>query len=166
MANKSQLWRTTQISGGFSFTTNARMDIIGITEGLKKIKEPGNIVIYLSNGYVIDTLTKGWLEKWKKNRFKKKKHVDLWKKLDTVLQENTHVISYKHSKEVKFYKDFQLAEQLGKTMSGKKNLPNDLRPNDKGDGLFEDTGATQSEILEIEDDKPILDSICVDASTI
>jgi ribonuclease HI len=65
------------------------MDIIGITEGLKKIKEPGNIVIYLSNGYVIDTLTKGWLEKWKK-----KKHVDLWKKLDTVLLENTHVISY------------------------------------------------------------------------
>jgi hypothetical protein len=51
-------------------------------------------------------------------------------------------------------------------MSGKKNLPNDLRPNDKGDGLFEDTGATQSEILEIEDDKPILDSICLDASTI
>ena len=27
-----------QISGGFSFTTNARMDIIGITEGLKKSK--------------------------------------------------------------------------------------------------------------------------------
>lgn len=71
-----------QISGGFSHTTNARMDIIGITEGLKKIKEPSNIVIYLSNGYVIDTLTKGWLQKWKKNGFKKKKHVDLWKQLD------------------------------------------------------------------------------------
>lgn len=27
-----------QISGGFSFTTNARMDIIGITEGLKELK--------------------------------------------------------------------------------------------------------------------------------
>jgi len=61
-----------QVSGGFSFTTNAWMDIIGITEGLKKIKEPGNIVIYLSNGYVIDTLTKGWLENWKRNGFKKK----------------------------------------------------------------------------------------------
>jgi len=155
-----------QVSGGFSFTTNARMDIIGITEGLKKIKEPCNIVVYLSNGYVIDTLTKGWLEKWKKSGFKKKKHVDLWKKLDTVLQENIHAISYKHSKEVKFSKDYQLAEQLGKTMSGKKNLPNDLKPNDKGDVLFEETGATQSEILENEDDKPILDSICVDASTI
>ncbi len=155
-----------QISGGFSFTTNARMDIIGITEGLKKIKEPGNIVVYLSNGYVIDTLTKGWLEKWKKNGFKKKKHVDLWKELDKVLQKSTQPISYKHSREVRFSKDFQLAEQLGKTMSGKRNLPNDLKPNGNGDGLFEEQSATQSEILEIEDDKPILDSISVDASTI
>lgn len=155
-----------QTSGGFSFTTNARMDIIGITEGLKKIKEPSNVVVYLSNGYVIDTLTKGWLEKWKKNGFKKKKHVDLWKELDRVLQENTHTISYKHSKEVKFSKDFQLAEQLGKTMSGKKNLPNDLKPNDDGDGLYEVTSEPQSEFLEIEDYTPILESICVDASTI
>lgn len=155
-----------EFSGGFFNTTNARMDIIGITEGLKKISEPSNIVVYLSNGYVIDTLTKGWLYKWKKKGFKKKKHVDLWKELDKVLQENTHTISYKHSKDVKFSKDFQLAEQLGKTMSGKKNLPNDLKLNDNGDGLFEVASATQSEILEIEDDTPILESICVDASTI
>ena len=155
-----------QISGGFSFTTNARMDIIGITEGLKKIKEPSNIVIYLSNGYVIDTLTKGWLEKWKKNGFKKKKHIDLWKELDKVLQENTHTISYKHSKDIRFSKEFQLAELLGKAMSGKKNLPNDLRTNDNGDGLFGLESETQPEILEIGDHTPILESICVDASTI
>lgn len=155
-----------QICGGFSFTTNARMDITGITEGLKKIKDPSNIVIYLSNGYVIDTLTKGWLEKWKREGFKKKKHVDLWKLLDKVLQENTHTISYKHSKEVKFFKEFQLAEELGKTMSGKKNLPSDLKANDNGDGLFAMANETQTEILEIQDDTPILDSICVDASTI
>lgn len=155
-----------QISGGFSFTTNARMDITAITEGLKKIKKPGNIVVYLSNGYVIDTLTKGWLENWKRNGYKNKKHVDLWKKLDNVLQQSTHNISYKHSKEVKFSKEFQLAEQLGKTMSCKKNLPNDLKANDNGDGLFAMANETQTEILEIEDDTPILDSISVDASTI
>jgi ribonuclease HI len=158
--------QTDQISGGFSFTTNARMDIIGITEGLKKIKEPSNIVIYLSNGYVIDTLSKGWLENWKKNGFKKKKHSDLWKELDKVLQKNTHTISYKHSRDVKFSKEFQLAEQLGKTMSGKNNLPNDLRANDSGNGLFEMTTGAQPEDLKIEDNKLLLEGICVDASTI
>lgn len=156
-----------EVSGGFSHTTNARMDIFGITEGLKRIKEPSNIVVYLSNGYVIDTLTKGWLENWKKKGFKKKKHVDLWIELDKILTENSHTISFKHSKEVKFSKEFQLAEQLGKTMSGKINLPNDLKPHDNnGTDLFVATDTTQTEALEITDDKPILDSIAVDASTI
>ena len=142
------------------------MDIIGITESIKKIKEPSYIIIYLSNGYIIDSLTKGWLENWKKKGFKKIKHIDLWKELDKVLQENIHTISYKHSKEVQFSKEFQRAEQLGKIMSGKKNLPNDLRGKNFGDSLFETINETQSEILEIDEDPPILESISVDASTI
>jgi len=158
-----------QISGGYSFTTNARMDIIGITEGLKHITVPGEITIYLSNGYVIDTLTKGWLENWKKKGFKKKKHPDLWKALDKVLQGKNQIIHYKHSKEVKFTKEFQLAEQLGKTMSGKQNLSNDLKSQYNDVGLFPNINESQSEkeeVEEIEDTAPILDSICVDASTI
>lgn len=156
-----------EISGGFSNTTNARMHIFGITEALKKIKEPSNIVVYLSNGYVIDTLTKGWLENWKKKGFKKKKHADLWIVLDKILTANSHIISFKHSKEVKFSKEFQLAEQLGKTMSGKKNLPNDLKsPDNNGTDLFGATHTNQTEALEITDNKPILESVSVDASSI
>ena len=161
--------RVEEFSGGFSNTTNARMDIVGITEGLKRIKEPSNITVYLTNGYVIDTLTNGWLEKWKKKGFKKKKHVDLWIELDKVLLANTHSISFQHSKEVKFTKDFQQAEQLGKTMSGKRNLPSDLKAtNNTGTDLFatNDENVHQNIVLEITDDEPILDSICVDASTI
>ena len=157
-----------EISGGFSNTTNARMDIVGITEGLKRIKEPSDIIVYLTNGYVIDTLSKGWLEKWKKNGYKKKKHVDLWKKLDSILQENSHSISFKHSRDVKYTADFQHAEHLGRTMSGKKNLPNDLL-GDSTTNLFDGTLQTsnnQTQSLELEDDKPILDGICVDASCI
>lgn len=158
-----------EISGGFSHTTNARIDIFGITEGIKKIKDkaPSNVVVYSSNGYVIDTLTKGWLENWKKKGFKKKKHVDLWIELDKYLSVTPHKISFKHSKEIKFSKDFQYAESLGKTMSGKKNLPNDLAPqNNNGIELFASPDKIHAETIEIIDDKPILDSIAVDASTI
>jgi ribonuclease HI len=158
-----------EISGGFSQTTNARMDIFGITEGLKKIKDrtPGDVIVFLSNGYVIDSLTKGWLENWKRKGFKKKKHVDLWISLDKVLSETPHTISFKHSKEVKFTKEFQLAEQLGKEMSGKKNLTNDLNPeNNCKTDLFAIAEKIQKETAEIIDDKPILESIAVDASTI
>ena len=155
-----------EIAGGFSNTTNARMDIIGITEGLKKISEPTNIIVYLTNGYVIDTLTKGWLQKWKANGFKKKKHVDLWIELDKVLSANSHSISFRHSKDVKYSADFQLAEQLGKSMSGKRNLPMDLKTTNENEAdLFgtANTDETSHEVLEVIDDKPILDSICVDA---
>jgi ribonuclease HI len=161
--------RVEEFAGGFSNTTNARMDIVGITEGLKKVKEPSNITVYLTNGYVIDTLTKGWLEKWKKKGFKKKKHVDLWIELDKVLTANSHSILFQHSRDVKFSKDFQQAEQLGKAMSGKRNLPSDLKTTDNSaTDLFVTTAddASQNVDLEITDDEPILDSICVDASTI
>jgi ribonuclease HI len=108
-------------------------------------------------------LTKGWLEKWKKKGFKKKKHVDLWIELDKVLTANSHFISFQHSKDVKFSGDFRQAELLGKAMSSKRHLPIELKT----------TGNTVTDLfvptdvdLEIIGDEPILDSICVDASTI
>lgn len=162
--------RVEEISGGFSNTTNARMDIVGITEGLKRIKEPSEIAVYLTNGYVIDTLSKGWLEKWKKNGYKKKKHIDLWKMLDSVLQENSHSISFKHSKNVQYTADFQHAERLAKKMSGKRNLSNDLDRNDiKDNDLFESTKLTSNDQTmpsALEDDEPVPEGICVDASCI
>ena len=158
-----------EFSGGFFNTTNARMDIIGITEGLKKIIEPSNIVVYISNGYVLDTLTKGWLEKWKKKGFKKKKHVDLWIELDKILSANTHLISFRHSRDVKYSNDFKIVEQLSKTMTGKRNFPTDLKTVDKDGAILfasSEGNETNNAILEIIDDKPILESICVDASAI
>jgi len=152
------------ISGGYRATTNARMDIMGITEGLKAIEKPGDITVYLSNGYIIDALNKGWLESWEKKGYKKKKHADLWRELRKILQQSAHAIKFEHSKTVRFSKEFQLAEGLAKNMSGKKNLPIDIKP--ESNGLFELQDAPNIEKLEIEDDKPDLDSICVDASTI
>jgi ribonuclease HI len=163
--------RVDEFSDGFSNTTNARMDIIGITEGLKRISKPSNVTVYLTNGYVIDTLSKGWLEKWKRDGFKKKKkHLDLWIELDKILNTHTQTVSFRHSKEVKYSTDFQLAEQLGKAMSGKKNLPTDLKQRDEnGINLFgelEKENEAETDPLELTDDAPILESICVDASSI
>lgn len=161
--------RVEEFSNGFSNTTNARMDIMGITEGLKKIIEPSNITIYSPNGYVIDTLSKGWLAKWKLNGYKKKKHVDLWIKLDKIITSGSHKISFRRTGEVRSSSDSVQAEQLGKTMLGKRNLPNDLAPKATGDDLFTqaaNAAGNPTEIIEIADDEPILESICVDASSI
>jgi ribonuclease HI len=157
--------RVEEFSNGFSYTTNARMDIMGITEGLRKIINPSNITVYSPNGYVIDTLSKGWLQKWKQTGYKKKKHVDLWIKLDKILTDSSHKIAFRRTGEVRSSPESILADQLGKTMSGKRNLPHDLAPKVTGDNLFTQVDK-QTEVLEIADNEPILESICVDASSI
>lgn len=158
--------KSEEVEGGFSNTSNARIYIIGITEGLKRIKNPSNVTVYLLNGFVVDTLSKGWLEKWKRNGFKKKKHVELWRALDMVIQASSHKLTFIHAKEVKYSKDFILAEELGKKMSGKKNLPMDLKPDLGLFGLETSIIAEAINPLELEDDTPILESVSVDASSI
>lgn len=162
--------KTEELSAGFSNTTNARMDIMGITESLSRINSPSEITVYLSNGYIIDTLSKGWLENWKRIGYKKKKHADLWKKLDEVLSSNTHVIIYKHSRDCNNHPNFVRAEQLGKKMSVAQNSPADLvNENESTNGLFESAPVSQDppvdpELFQVE--KPIEDAVCVDASCI
>ncbi len=50
-------------------------------------------------------------------------------------------------------------------MTGKRNLPYDVAPNTAGDDLFRHAG-NRTEVFEITDDEPVLESICVDASSI
>lgn len=161
--------RLEEISGGFSNTTNARMEIIGITEGIRSIKESSDITVYSINGYVIDTLSKGWLAKWKKNGYVNKKHADLWKILESVLHESSHSIVFKHAKEIKNTSDFQYAMQLAKTMSSKKNLTVDLGKSENiNTDLFDLTQEHLSDkkYMELGVDEPFLEGICVDASCI
>jgi len=64
--------------GGESHTTNNRMELRGVIEGLKLIKEPCNITVISDSSYVINAIN-SWLEGWVKKEFKKVKNVDLWK---------------------------------------------------------------------------------------
>jgi len=152
--------RTEEISGGFSNTTNARMEIHGIIAALQKISKPSKIIFFILNGNIIDTFTKGWFEKWRGSGFKKIKNVDLWKKLDYSLQAGGHHISFETAQNIRNSADFQNAEILAKTMANQQNLPNDLPQS----LLLENIIETKS--VQTSDNQPIMDSICVDASTL
>lgn len=64
--------------GGESYTTNNRMELRGVIEGLKLIKEPCNIRVVSDSSYVINAIN-SWLEGWIKRDFKKVKNIDLWR---------------------------------------------------------------------------------------
>jgi ribonuclease HI len=69
-----------ELSKGFRHTTNNRMELLAVIEGLKAITKPEvPITLYSDSKYVIDAITKGWLNTWIKTNFKGgKKNSDLW----------------------------------------------------------------------------------------
>jgi ribonuclease HI len=64
--------------GAEADTTNNRMELRGVIEGLKLLKEPCDIEVISDSSYVIKAINE-WLSGWVKKEFAKVKNVDLWK---------------------------------------------------------------------------------------
>ena len=87
-----------ELSGGESRTTNNRMELTAVIEGLKALKEPCIVELYSDSKYVIDALEKGWAVGWQKRGWKKADKTpalnpDLWEtllKLCQLHQVRTH----------------------------------------------------------------------------
>jgi ribonuclease HI len=65
------------IRGGEKHTTNNRMELLGVIEGLKALKEPCDVTIVSDSSYVIKGINE-WLQGWVKRDFAKVKNPDLW----------------------------------------------------------------------------------------
>jgi ribonuclease HI len=77
-------------SEGFRLTTNNRMELMGVIVGLEALKIPGSrVVIYTDSKYVADSVEKGWVFKWEKSGFKKKKNRDLWIRFLKIYRKHT-----------------------------------------------------------------------------
>ena len=86
-----------EISGNSSSSTNNRMELEAVIQGLKEIEKGSIITIYTDSQYVQKGITE-WIFKWKKNSWKtsaKKpvKNSDLWILLDQLNE--IHEISWK-----------------------------------------------------------------------
>ena len=75
-----------ELFGGEAHTTNNRMALTAIIQGLAAIKRPCAVVIYTDSQYVKNGMEK-WIHGWKKNGWKTAskqpvKNEDLWQQLD------------------------------------------------------------------------------------
>ena len=75
-----------EFSGGEAATTNNRMELTAVIEGLRKLKRPSRVIVHTDSRYVMDGAAK-WLQGWKVKGWKtadKKpvKNEDLWRALD------------------------------------------------------------------------------------
>jgi len=76
------IWGTykKELSKGFRKTTNNRMELMAVIEGLKQLKKDHlPVTIYSDSQYVVKAIEEGWLKNWMRTNFKGgKKNRDLW----------------------------------------------------------------------------------------
>lgn len=75
-----------ELAGGESETTNNRMELMAVIEGLRSLKQPSRVELYSDSQYVVKGL-KEWMDGWKKKGWKRGRNqpvlnVELWKILD------------------------------------------------------------------------------------
>lgn len=88
---------TKVLSGYSKSTTNNRMELFAIIQGLAALKEPCIVKLYSDSAYAINAINEGWLNGWKASGWKtadKKevKNVDLWK--DLLLKLSNHEVEF------------------------------------------------------------------------
>lgn len=91
--------REKELSGGEELTTNNRMELTAVIEGLDALKEPCRVLLTTDSRYVADGIGKGWAESWRKNGWRKsdKKpalNPDLWDRLLNLVEKHSVEINW------------------------------------------------------------------------
>ena len=74
-------------SGFVLNTTNNRMEMLPVIQGLRKLKCPCNVTVVSDSKYVVNGIS-SWMKSWKKNGWTKKggiKNLDLWQQIDELV---------------------------------------------------------------------------------
>ena len=90
--HEKELW------GGERETTNNRMELTAVIEGLAALKRPCTVALYLDSEYVRKGITE-WIHGWKAKGWKTAsrqpvKNADLWQRLDALVHQGTHKIEW------------------------------------------------------------------------
>lgn len=103
-----------ELFGGEAHTTNNRMELTAVIEGLRALKKRSRVEIYTDSKYVQQGVTE-WLQNWKARGWKTAskspvKNDDLWKSLDTLL--DSHELSWHWVKGHAGHVDNERADEL------------------------------------------------------
>lgn len=87
-----------EISGCQKRTTNNRMEITALLEGLKRLKRPCRVHVISDSKYVIKSVSEwmpGWKRRgWVKGDGKAPENLDLWQEIDALLSATPHQLNF------------------------------------------------------------------------
>ena len=80
-----------ELSGGEANTTNNRMELTAVIEGLQALNRPCEVTLFSDSKYVVDMVEGGYLQHWKQNNWMRNKrdpvkNADLWEKILLLLK--------------------------------------------------------------------------------
>ena len=90
--------RKNELSGGYRRTTNNRMELMAVIEGLRALKRRCRVTLYSDSKYVVDAVNQGWVNRWKANGWRRNKkevalNPDLWEIL--LEQNDRHEVEFR-----------------------------------------------------------------------
>jgi len=93
--------KTMEASGAELETTNNRMELTGVIEGLSTLKRPCRVELVTDSQYVAKGISE-WLANWKRQGWQRKEgkslkpvsNTDLWQKIDALV--SVHQVKVKH----------------------------------------------------------------------
>jgi ribonuclease HI len=117
-----------EASGGFRLTTNNRMEIFAAIAGLELLKQPCQVTLNSDSQYLVDAITKGWVESWKKkkwwhSRTERVPNRDLWERLLPLCEK--HQVEFRWVKGHAGNRENERCDQLSMAALCQPNLPAD-----------------------------------------
>jgi len=119
-----------EFSGGFSNTTNNRMEIMAAIVALESLKEKCSARIFSDSQYLVNAMMKGWVQRWRangwmRNRKEKALNPDLWERLLKLRE--THEVEFNWVRGHEGHEENERCDQLARAASLKTGLPVDER---------------------------------------
>lgn len=107
-----------EMSGYDKSTTNNRMELFAVIQGLRALKEPCQVDVCTDSQYIADAFNKHWIESWQSRGWKTSakdavKNVDLWQAL--LIEVRKHDVTFV---KVKGHADVELNERCDKLATG------------------------------------------------
>ncbi len=115
-------------SGGFSNTTNNRMEIMAAIVALESLTEKCSVRIFSDSQYLVNAMTKGWVQRWKangwmRNRKEKAINPDLWERMLKLC--DSHEVEFNWIRGHEGHEENERCDQLAKTAAARTGLPVD-----------------------------------------
>jgi ribonuclease HI len=117
-----------ELSGGFRLTTNNRMELMACIVGMRALDKKSRVVLFSDSRYVVDSISKGSVQRWKANRWMrgktgKAKNADLWNELLQLI--DRHEVAFVWVPGHTGVPENERCDQLSMRAASQKNLPVD-----------------------------------------